>query len=512
MVSQRSNDPIPARASLAAWMLPGAGLLWLAVACSNEWSGAMNYAHGWLVLPLAVYFLCKRLEATPCSTPLPMLALFAKGILLVSALCVFPLEVGRIAPLYWRVFPWTIFGLVAAATVATAYLTGGRRHASAVFFPILFLSSAIPWPNAFEQPVAIRLMHGIAAFLGEVLPLAGIPARREGTMLVLLNCTVGIEEACSGIRSLQSAFMIALAAGELFRVRLAGRVLLLLAGFGLAILANAGRTFALTIAGVQGGDAAMAKVHDPAGLAALLFLAGGILLLAWLARGKEPRPSGRAGHPASPVHLPVILAILILGAAGFAGAHIWYFQRERASEVLPHTARLSISNAGFVERLPVPESLQIRLRPTYGGFARIALPDGQTATGYHFFWDDSQNNAEQLYHRPDFCMPGGGWTFVGPHSVITDRIGSLDVHWAALPYVKEGQSGILLWTAWIDGHPTPFSMDSASGVQRNTLLRLIWNGRRVFSYEVAAILVPYSGSQPPLELARRLANEMFSQQ
>ncbi len=512
MVSQSSNDPNATRARLAAWMIPGVGLLWLAVACSNEWSGAMNYAHGWLVLPLAVYFLFKRLEATPRSTALPLISILAWGILLVSALCVFPLEVGRIAPLYWRVFPWTIFGLVAAATISTAYLTGGRRHASAVLFPLLFLSSAIPWPNAFEQPVTIRLMHGIAAFLGEVLPLAGIPARREGTMLVLLNCTVGIEEACSGIRSLQSAFMVALAAGELFRLRLTGRCLLLLAGFGLAILANAGRTFALTLAGVQGGDAAMAKVHDPAGLAALLFLAGGILLLAWLARGKEPRASNRTGVPVSPVFLPGILAILTLGTVGFAGAHIWYLQRERASEALPHTARLSISKAGLFEHLPIPESLQNRLQATYGSFARITLPDGQTATGYHFFWDDSQNNAEQLYHRPDFCMPGGGWTFVGPHSVIKDRIGNLEVHWAALPYVKEGRSGILLWTAWIDGHPTPFSMDTASGVQRNTLLRLIWNGRRVFTYEVAAILVPYSGSQPPLELARRLANEMFSEQ
>ena len=89
--------------------------------------------------------------------------------------------------------------------------------AVAAIFPLLFLSTGIPWPTAFEYPVTTGLMNGIASFLSEILPFAGIPARREGTMIVLLNCTVGIEEACSGIRSLQSAFMIALAAGEIFR-------------------------------------------------------------------------------------------------------------------------------------------------------------------------------------------------------------------------------------------------------------------------------------------------------
>lgn len=511
MTAAFSDHPARPSAALAAWLVPAAGWMWLASACSREWSGEMNYAHGWLVLPLAVYFLYKRLEGTTPSPARQVFSQVAWAVLAIGALSVFPLEVGRIAPLYWRVFPWTIFGIVVATTVAGAYLAGGRRYAVAVVFPLLFLSSGIPWPTAFEYPITVGLMHGIASFLGEILPLAGIPARREGTMLVLLNCTVGIEEACSGIRSLQSAFMVALAAGELFRVRPAGRVMLLAAGIALALLANAGRTLALTAAGIHGGDAAMARIHDPAGLAALLVLAGGILLLAWLMRGTERPAVVRSSASRPRVFVPGIAAIVAVGAAGFAGAHAWYYQRERATESLPHNERMMISNAGFVEQIPIPESLANGLKPTSGGFARIALPDGQSANGYHLFWSDSANNAEQLYHRPDFCMPGGGWTFVGPQSVVNERIGTQEVKWAVLPYTKDGRSGILFWAAWIDGQPTPFSMGTGSSVQRNTLLRLIWNGRRTFSYEVAAVLVPYSGSQPPVELARRIANEMFSQ-
>ena len=512
MATQSLDHPSRPLSGGAAWLLiPTLGWIWLAVVCSHEWAGVMNYAHGWLVLPLAVYFLFKRLSVATPSLTLPSVSGLAWAVLALGALCVLPLEIGRIAPLYWRVFPWAIFCVVAATTLADAYLSGGRRYAVAVIFPLLFLSTGIPWPTAFEYPVTTGLMNGIASFLGEILPLAGIPARREGTMIVLLNCTVGIEEACSGIRSLQSAFMIALAAGELFRVRLAGRVVLLVAGVVLALAANAGRTIALTVAGVEGGDAAMAKVHDPAGLIALLILAGGILLLARLMRGKEPQAFAGPPAPTHHVFLPGILAVAATGVLGVAGAHAWYFHQERASANLPHGEVLAISSAGAVERLPIPTSLQAGLKPSTGGFARIVLPDGQPANGYHLYWNDSINNAEQLYHRPDFCMPVGGWKFVGPHTAITERIGMQEVRWAALPYIKGDRRGILLWAAWIDGRPTPFSMDTGSGVQRNTLLRLILNGRRTFSYEVAAVLVPYSGSQPPLELARRVANEMFSQ-
>ena len=255
----------------------------------------------------------------------------------------------------------------------------------------------------------------------------------------------------------------------------------------------------------------MVKVHDPAGFVALMVLAGGIFLLARLIRGNERTTSVRPSTPVSGVFMPGIVAVAAVGILGAAGAHAWYFLREHASDNRSHGELIEISKAESVERLPIPASLQAGLKPSDGGFARIMLPDGEIANGYHLYWNDSANNSEQLYHRPDFCMPVGGWKFVGPHSDISERIGTQEVCWAALPYSKDGRLGILLWAAWIDGHPTPFSMDAGAGVQRNTLRRLILNGRRTFSYEVAAVLVPYSGSQPPIELARRIANEMFSQ-
>ncbi len=492
-------------------LLVAAAWIWLAVACAGEWSENPDYSHGWVVLPLAAYFLWKRLPGRADSEPGLGGRRLAWGILVLSALAVLPLELGRLAPLYWRVFPWGIAGVTAAVTLACSYLAGGKSYLLAAIFPLIFLASGIPWPTAFEQPLTLTLMHGVASFLATVLPMAGVPARQEGTTLVLLSCTVGVEEACSGVRSLQSSVMIALAAGEIFRLRTIPRGLLLFAGFLLAMVSNAGRTLALTVAGIHGGAPAMEKIHDPAGLVALGFLAAGIFALGRWMRGRKP-PEEELRLPVMPrvTALRAPLGILAIGCGAYLAAWGWYTWREASFSGDDDRPGVAIRTDGRAEELPVPPILKKSLRADSGAFSRLLLPDGQVANGFHFFWSGSKNNAGQLYHRPDSCMPEGGWTFVGPEGHAVGRIGERAVDWAVLPYEKAGRNGLLLWAAWVDGEQIPFSVNAGSGVQRNNLWRLIANGRRTFSYETAAVLVPYAGGELPVEEAVRAAEEMFA--
>jgi exosortase/archaeosortase family protein len=323
-----------------------------------------------------------------------------------------------------------------------------------------------------------------------------------------MNCTVGVEEACSGIRSLQSAVMLALAAGEFFHLRARNRLILLAAGFGLAMVSNAGRTLALTLAGISGGNPAMEKIHTAAGLAALAFLAAGLFFLGWLMRRPVPEPA--AGGRLHPVRWKPAGWVLAAGMAGFLAAGGWYGLHESRGASREGRAQLSVNTSSDVQEFQVPPVLQSGLAPDVGSLARLALPDGTVANGFHFFWEGSKNNAAQFYHRPDSCMPEGGWTFVGPESKVPGTIGSFPVEWTALPYEKDGRLGLLLWASWVDGRQIPFSVNTRSGVQRNNLWRLIANGRRTFSYETAAVLVPYSGPQSPVDEAVRAAAKMFT--
>lgn len=501
--------------SLPSWLplalLVGASWIWLAIACAGEWTQNPDYSHGWVVLPLAAYFLWRRLAGRAVAEPGLPGSRLAWGVLVLGALAVFPLELGRLAPLYWRVFPWGIAGVTAAVTLSAGYLFGGKPYLKAAIFPLVFLASGIPWPTAFEQPLTLKLMHGVASFLGTVLPMAGIPARQEGTTLVLMTCTVGVEEACSGVRSLQSSVMLALAAGEMFRLGTPSRLLLLLCGFVLAVASNAGRTLALTVAGIQGGAAGMERIHDPAGLVALGLVAAGIFALGrWMRRGGGEDEALALAEP-RPMRVRAPLAILAVGVAGYVSAWGWYAWHEAEASAPADRPGVAIRGDGGAEELPVPPLLGKSLRADSGSFGRLVLPDGQVANGFHFFWSGSRNNAGQLYHRPDSCMPEGGWTFVGPEGQAAGWIGKRPVDWAVLPYEKGGRNGVLLWAAWVDGRQIPFSVNSGSGVQRNNLWRLIANGRRTFSYETAAVLVPYAGGAPPVEEAVRAASEMFAQ-
>ena len=61
----------------------------------------------------------------------------------------------------------------------------------------------------------------------EVLVICGVPALQTGSTIELASDQVGVDEACSGIRSLHAALMVSLLLGELFFLRPRSRVILL---------------------------------------------------------------------------------------------------------------------------------------------------------------------------------------------------------------------------------------------------------------------------------------------
>jgi len=502
------NNPEAGRGPVSAAHLAGFFWLWLALSCSGDWTHVEDYSYGWFAFALAVYFLWKRVSASPREEASQGAARVCWVVLGAACAVVLPLELLRQTPIYWRVFHWAIYGCAAAATFAAAFLHGGRPLLRACGFPVLFLAAAVPWPTVIEQPLTLGLMHAIAAAMGEFLPLIGIPAQRQGTILVLENCSVGVEEACSGIRSLQSAVMLALAAGEFFHLRAWGRVAVFAASFALAFVANTGRTFALTMAGLAGGNAAIGGIHDAAGLGALGFLGLGTFVCAWalsgVAAGRSP-PEHVERSGAVVLRRGPAAACAILAVAGFLLAHAWFVWNEWKRGAEPVGEALAVASG--IEEKPLTPALEATLQPSRGGFLRGEAAPGVPANGYHFFWDEDRASAEKFYHRPDVCMPGGGWTLDGPVTGIETHGGR--VRWLALPYAREGRRGLLLWSSWLDGEPLALDLASGGTTQQRTLMGLLANGRRKFAIEVAAVLVPYDGDTPPFELARRAAGRFF---
>lgn len=267
------------------WLLVGGYWAWLVAACVKDWTEIADYNHGWFVPFFALYFLWKRMEGARLEDEGGGAAgvgqWLAWSFIGGSLLFIVPIELARQAPLYWRLYPWVIGLLALGNTWAVAWLTGRRHVLGLVMFPALFMMAGIPWPTVLESAVSLPLMGWVTRMSVGLLHLAGYAAVASGNTISLPECTVGVEEACSGLRSLQAALLVGLAAGELMRFGLWSRVVLLGGSLVMALAANQVRVLFLALAGISGGSKAVQGLHDVAGYAVLGVLLGGVALLSW---------------------------------------------------------------------------------------------------------------------------------------------------------------------------------------------------------------------------------------
>src|SRR3989440_660841 len=154
---------------------------------------------------------------------------------------------------------------------------------------VLFFLTAVPWVTAIEAPVIEGLMRSVAAIAAEVLAMFGIPAQAEGNLMRLPSGLVGVNEACSGVRSLQTSIMIGLLFGELKRLSLGQRIFLVVAGVGIALFANFLRVLFLVSMASRAHDVSVVNNwHDLAGYAILVLVFIGTMAIAWrLGRRRE---------------------------------------------------------------------------------------------------------------------------------------------------------------------------------------------------------------------------------
>ena len=171
-----------------------------------DWTNDETYHYGWTVLPLSLYLFHLRWRdrpppGSPSGTALVGLAWVGIALLLPLIWLV------REPNLHWR----TIGCVLSIGAVAAAVLTidefGGRRWVLHFSGSILFFLVAVPWPSILERNTTGFLMPVNAAATLEALHWLQIPAIRSGNLITLREGTLGVEEACSGIRSLQSTLI-----------------------------------------------------------------------------------------------------------------------------------------------------------------------------------------------------------------------------------------------------------------------------------------------------------------
>ncbi len=274
-------------ALLPSWI----AFAWLASRASWFWNHRPDLNFGWVVLMLCGYLLWEAWEKRPtvqCRWRLPWLVLAVLGLSLVFLVQIYQAAFGMNA----ASLAGLAIGMMSLIAANLGYVFGGRGLCQ-FGFAFGFILIALPMPSVVHNLVVGGLQSKITFLNVEILNLIGIPAQQVGSLIRLPTCTVGVDEACSGIRSLQSTLMATLFIGYLALSKTRFRIVLVFVGVLLAMIGNLGRSLILSYTANAKGLQALESVHDTAGWSILAFTAVGVALLAWFFSKLEKPPPAR---------------------------------------------------------------------------------------------------------------------------------------------------------------------------------------------------------------------------
>lgn len=248
-----------------------------------DWATDGNYSHGFLIVPLALYFAWerrRRLAAAPLRPSWIGLFVVLGGLaLLVAGILGAELFTSRFS-----------FVVVLAGIVLFVL---GWHHLRVLAFPLAFLLLMIPLPSIIFNQIAFPLQLLASRFGETVLQAASVPVLREGNVMILANTTLEVAEACSGIRSLISLLTLGIVYGYFVDGRAWVRTVIALSTIPIAILANGVRVAGTGLAAhYYGPEAAEGFFHTFSGW--LVFLVAFAMLFAVTQFVQRVAPSRRA--------------------------------------------------------------------------------------------------------------------------------------------------------------------------------------------------------------------------
>ncbi len=491
----------------AAWVFAGLTLagLWF-VLCrhlASEWAINEQYSYGWFVPFFALFLFWLRWEErgkvdgrkVKGERPLGSdLLLSTSAFLLFFTLL--PVRLFEIGNPDWRPLGWVHAGVVVGLTFLFLGRLGGWAFVRHFAFPVCFIFVSVPWISGIEMPVIQGLMRAVAAVAAETLNLFGIPAQLEGNLIRVSSGLVGVNEACSGVRSLQTSLMIGLLFGELKRLSVARRAFLLGGAVAIALLANCVRALFLVWLAASDQTSAVGRWHDLAGysIVGAVFL-GTMALAAALEERRAESPEASPPHSLPHFLLspfPFLLSLLWLLAVE-AGAEGWYRLHER--QLTPESAwtvRWPEQAPGFRE-IEIDEGVRRTLRYDAGREAAWLLPktddiltapksspnNAATCLAFFFRWEAGGSSVLRARaHRPDICLPNAGWDKLADRGSADFAVGALQLPFRRVTFQRSG------------GGPMAYTYFCLQEDQRR--LR-----------EERPDLLPFTGTQPDWSIAGR---------
>jgi len=480
MKSMHTNLVWPALALTTAWAL-------ILRACYWEWSLNAQYSYGVLVPLLCVMLAGRRWPDRPAPrAPGSGGRTMAWGALGAAALILAALQPVAISNADWRMVPALAAGAGVTMTLCVIYLLGGNPWLGHFAFPIVFFLVAVPWPRPQENSIMSWLMLHNTGLCVEALHWTGYAVEQRGNLIAIPGGSLlGVEEACSGIRSLQSGIMVALAVGEFFRLSTPHRIFVFLLGLGAALAGNALRSLTLSVAACRAGAGAVESMHDGTGLAVLTG-ASLVVLVAGKLLAPKSAPGQTSGAAYAIPSLPPLAraaaaAAIVLWATSLVAGEAWFRWHEAREAKAPPMWNLAAASPGDNARVvPIPpRTLDVLLYPDTAISEQWRDESGCLWQSFFFHWPPGPTSVQSAFivHDPRVCLGAVGFELESKLPSWTASAGGFRIPFQRYLFRDRGRP-VHVFHAAIEDDGTPTAADNQAVFGAGTRWDNVLRGRR----------------------------------
>lgn len=453
------------------------------------WNEASYYTHGWCVPCLALFLLNRRkmdwLAKEKISRVHWLMPLALAILLLLPARLL-----GEPDP-FWRIPLWLEMISLSALSFCFISATTLRIPWQAWVLASAYLLTCLPWPASWESTVVHSLTFLVTSFTTEALLWFGHPAEALGNAILVDQQKVSIDQACSGIRSLQSLLSFALFFATYFRHSWSRTLVVFFSAIFFALLFNSLRALTLSLVFLEYGQSVQESWHDIIGntfiISSMIFL--GLVSHAISNKTKNKADKEDLGKPHS--SKPVLLSFG--GAFVLPEVLIFAWFAWLPNQAQPFSWDISLGTHGS----NISEGVREVLLFDYGEKGEIPLDGNSRAHVIHFGYEKSSAAASlcSRNHDPETCMQYTGVKLLdSDHLVRYEFEGSelLFRHYATPPDDPQGTPDFhVFWcSAVLDSRIDAFEFQNPSPWVK--ALRFL-SGK--LSYERKVLLISFSGKR-----------------
>ena len=279
----------------------------LCILLREVWSTRMDYSFGYLVPIFVAYVIWDRKDkiakyfsppesvrnnTLPSSRGMPVADILAGVIFLFFCVVyMFFAWVYYITQypgpfVFTMTWSFSTMALCIVFFVSKSDLAGNRKSLGERFglvglfaFPCLIWMLATPLPGALEERVSLFLLSIVSKIVYSVMDWLGYVVTLRGRVIEFPSGSVGVAEACSGIRSLTACLFAGSFLAAVMLDKLWKKVALVILSMFFAFFANLIRAFFLSFwAYENGSDSISGVVHDTAGYVVLAITVVGLLI------------------------------------------------------------------------------------------------------------------------------------------------------------------------------------------------------------------------------------------